>query len=137
MSINRAFGLSFLSALIVEAVLWFVEPTTSLSVVGGWLKYLSLVLLGVLLGRSGHSYVTAFANACPFALLWATVGYLRTHVPGAHVPPEWAQTAQSYGWWIFLLGAVFTLPLVFAASAVGIWLAKTIWRHTNGSAGPA
>jgi hypothetical protein len=132
-SINRAFGLSFLSALIIQALLWFVDPTTSLGIVGGWFKYLSLVLLGVLLGHAGHSYVTAFANAWPFALLWATVGYLRAHIPGAQVSPEVVHTAQSYGWWIFLFGALFMLPVVFAASAVGIWLAKTIWRRANGA----
>ena len=137
MSISRAFLISFVVALVVEVIICFTSPLTPLSRVMGWVQPLCLVLLGVLLGRAGHSYKVAFVNAWPFALLWALVAYWRVTFLHSDMAADTLQLAESHGWWIYLTPLVITLPFALASAAVGIWIAKRVWPFDGAGEGAA
>ena len=137
MSISRAFAICISIAFGIEVLQWLLGTTSPIAVAVGWLKYAPLLLLGILLGRAGHSYATAFANSWPFVLLWIAFLYIGVQFPDASAPPEILAKARSFGWGPYLVFALFGLLMAFAVSAVGIWFAHLIRRRNQGNANAA
>ena len=124
MNISRAFGVAFGIAVLLELADAFgpfsLVPTPVLVVT----QYLVLLGLGVLLGRGGHSYSMAMANALPFVFLWVAFGYVRMVWLPHENPPNWTPEHNRDAWLGYILANVIFLPLALGASCLGMFISR-------------
>ncbi len=141
MSANRVLAICFAAAVALEVVSWFMNPLGPALFLVSIAKYSPLVLLGAMLGRSGHSYRTTFAYAWPLVVPLIVGAYIRVQFFSASVPigalRKAQSTLESMGWLACVLSFLFALPLVFALSALGNWAARKIWRPARSTADAA
>jgi hypothetical protein len=128
--IERAFAMMFGLAVAVEALHWFVftPPVLHLTF---WAGYVILIVLGIMLAREPQPYRTAFANTWPFVLLWFFVEYAAIRTRHGNFPVDWSDEKSRLAEWGWLIASVLHLPLAFAASTLGVALARMFWRRRS------
>ena len=137
MSISRAFGIAFGLGVLLEVAAAFGMLSWAPESVVFLAQYAVLVLLGFLLGRRrGRAYSVAVANTLPFVVLWFVFGYVRMNFLQHETPPNWTAEQDYQAWLGYIFANVLFLPLAFAASALGVLLAR-VTKRVTGSADSA
>ena len=128
MTIRRAFAITFSVALLIEIIRWFLDYRSPLVTALYALSYLTLIVLGFLLRRGGHSLSQVFKLTWPFVLLWLLVGLINFALGRGEVPPNWTPEKSRRALYGYLFASLLFLPIAFGASGIGYGFSRLIDR---------
>jgi len=134
MSPNRAFRLTFATAVAVEGVHWMLPTDIAANTlfIGFVIDYFLLAVFGFLAVLDGHRYRYVFLATWAFIGLWFAVGVISFIVGRGEVPPDWTPEKTRLAFWGYVFSTVVFLPVAFASSGLGIFAARLVSRFRHG-----
>jgi hypothetical protein len=131
MTMQRAFRVTFLATAVLTVAGMFLplSGVIAMSLSG----YALLAVFGFWAGRSGATYGKVFFATWPFVALWFGAGLLNFLLGRGETPPGWPPQMDRQAFYGYIFATVLFLPVAFACSGLGMWVARLVSKHTGRS----
>jgi hypothetical protein len=129
MTTPQAFRMTFLIAALMTAAEMLLPSngTIATSLAG----YAVLTVFGFFGGRAGETYGRVFSLTWPFVALWFGAGVLNYLLGLGDIPEDWTPQQDRQAFYGYTLATVMFLPVAFACSGVGLWIARLTSKRAS------